>query len=125
MGTRTGGRPVVRLLSRQELDNAVEDLFGVTTTDAELPLADVALTGLASPATDFLGATDFEKIDRLTWNAATQFVAKVQAGAGKCPDGAGVPACVDVLLTAQGRRVFRRPLTTTELDCYKRLLMEL
>lgn len=118
----TGGNPVVRLLSRDELQNTLEDLFGATVTDTDLPYGNVAVTSLASPPSDFVGASDFEKLDRITQNIAQEFVTKLQAGSGKCADAGGAtPACVGDVLGAQGRRLFRRPLTTAELDAYKAL----
>lgn len=115
----SGGRPVVRLLSREELKNTIQDLFGVAVADSELPYADIRLSTLASPASDFMGATDFERMDRLTYGVAQQFVAGLQAGPNRCADKN--MACLDTLLSAHGRRIFRRPIDSVELKTYKGL----
>ncbi len=66
-----------------------------------------------------MGATDFEKVDRLTYGTAQHFVTKLQAGSSRCAQGD--MACLDALLGGQGRRVFRRPLEVVELKAYKEL----
>lgn len=116
-----GGRPVVRLLSQVELANTLEDLFGITVSEAELPYGGVTVTALASPPGDFIGATDFEKLDRLTERAAGQLVARLQGGAGRCPESGDASACVTGVLQAQGRRIFRRPLAAAELASYLKI----
>jgi hypothetical protein len=120
-GASTAGRPVVRLLSRTELANTLEDLFGVTVGEAELPYAGVVVGAFASPPSDFVGSTDFEKLERVTERVADQLVAKHQGGAGRCPETGDATACVTGVLQAQGRRIFRRPLSTAEVSSYLKL----
>jgi hypothetical protein len=120
-GASSGGRPVVRLLSQTELANTLEDLFGAAFTEADLPYGGVAVTTFASPPGDFVGSSDFEKLERLTERVAGQFVSKHQGTAGKCPETGDASACVKGVLEAQGRRIFRRPLGAAELAAYTKL----
>jgi len=120
-GATTGGRSIVRLLSQEEFSNSLEDLFGASFTKAELPYGGLAVTTFASPPEDFVGTSDFEKLARITERVAGQVVAKHQAGAGKCAETGDATACVTGVLQAQGRRIFRRPLSPAELTSYTKL----
>lgn len=111
----------MRLLSQTELANTLEDLFGVTFTEAELPYGGVGITTFASPHEDFVGSSDFEKLERITDRVAEQVVAEHQASGGKCAETGDAGGCATAVLRAQGRRLFRRPLTAAELGAYTKV----
>jgi hypothetical protein len=117
-----GGPASLRLLSRTELRNTLQDTLGVPITgNVDLVLGDSAATGFADPATDYIGGNDFQALDDLLAAVADQVVTRLQGSAGACRDGAGVPACVDTFVSGLGRKLFRRPMTPAELGRYRNL----
>lgn len=119
--TQTGdalrvGRTRLRRLTRTELDHTVRDLLNVTDNPASALTPDEYVGPFASnaisPVTDLIITQHHEIAVRIA--AAT--VARADEVAG-C-ELAGGEACVRSFVSRFGRRAFRRPLTTGEVDAY-------
>ncbi len=115
------GAPVVRLLGREELRNTLQDSLGLEVPLADLPLAALEPTLLASPPSDFMGLSDLTRWVDLTASLAQKFVA-AQLSASPCAEQPGAVApCVQALLASTAKRAFRRPVGGDELAAYSEL----
>jgi hypothetical protein len=105
----------MRLLTRVEYDNTIFDLLGDNSHPAAaFPTEDAANTGFAQ----------VQKLDEVNVNAylkAAELIAEKAATdlktfMGCDPAGANELACVKSFVTTFGRKAYRRPLTTSEVD---------
>jgi hypothetical protein len=119
--TQTGdalrvGRTRLRRLTRTELDHTVRDLLNVTDNPASALTPDEHVGPFASnaisPVTDLIITQHQEIAVRI----AAASVARADEIAG-CELASG-EACVRSFVTGFGRRAFRRPLETSEVNAY-------
>lgn len=112
-------------LTERQYQNALRDLLGVDLTFPELK-AEQSAGGLAAIAAGTTTASG-QEVERYELVAASA-VAKVfetdkarQALVSCAKGGAPDAACTKTFLTDFGRKAFRRPLTTSEVDRYVKL----
>lgn len=111
------GRTRLRRLTRSQLDHTVRDLLNVTDNPATAALTPDEQVGpfasnAISPATDLIIAQHHEIAVRI----AEASMARANEVAG-CTLSEG-ESCVRSFVTSFGRRAFRRPLITAEVDAY-------
>ena len=113
------GRTRLRRLTRSQFDHTVRDLLNVTDNPASAITPDEQVGPFASnaisPVTDLIVAQHQEIAARI----ATSVLARATDIAG-C-DLASGESCVRSFVTSFGRRAYRRPLETSEIDGYVEL----
>lgn len=109
----TGPMPL-RRLSRSEYDNTLRDLLNVTNQPGSaLPSDAFAAGGYVSPS-------PIGKLEAQRFADAAEAVAKAVdvSKLVDCAPATGDEACAQRFVTAFGRRAYRRPLQTSEVDGY-------
>ncbi|MCH9685472.1 MAG: DUF1592 domain-containing protein [Deltaproteobacteria bacterium] len=115
-GPAVGASPL-RRLTRFEYDNAVRDLLGDTTRPGEqLFSPDEHLGGFAANAVAPISKTQLDEYASAAEDLATTFVQSQLDQWIDCP--VTDTACAAGFVDAFGRRAFRRPLETDEVDDY-------
>jgi len=117
---------VARRLSRAELDNTVRDLLG----DDTAPTTRVLTEDLYSPydndyTTQSASGALIDSLEAMATDVAAHVVGdpKLRAQLVPCtPSGPGDSACFRQFVQSFGRRAFRRPLSSAEVDAYLSLL---
>ena len=115
----------LRLLTRAQLENSLRDLLGATTLGPTQQ--DTATHGFASVSASSVTLTDsgVEQVHTALRSLLGEIAAdptRRKALTGECtPAGADDEACFKRLITAFGRRAWRRPLAVEEIDRYTRL----
>jgi hypothetical protein len=125
-----GGRPVgspvasasvARRLSRAEIDATVRDLLGDTTNPASRFLAEDEYTPFDN---DYTRQTASAALIDSVEATADDIAARVLTAANRSrivtctPTGAGDAVCFRQVIETVGRRLFRRPLSETEITAY-------
>jgi hypothetical protein len=120
-GTSALGRPLLRRLTRGELQNTLDDIFPQVKGKwaVKFPDAESSLGLDNDPALLTVGGQVAEQLLDTANNLATALtadgtLAQVLPCAGTTPDR----ACAQTFLTQFGLRLFRRPLTQADQDRY-------
>jgi hypothetical protein len=114
-------RTPLRRLTRVQYNNSLHDLLGVSGDFAQGFDPDEVPAGFASNLTATASAAQLDQYQQ----AAEQAAARAIAGGGLArlvpcaPPNGTAAACVDQFVSTFGRRAFRRPLATDEVDRYK------
>ncbi len=113
----------LRLLLSRQYTNAVRDLLGPEAAAAASPPADTALNGFEAIAAAQVALSDsaidaYEKSARKVAAAAMQNPAHIASLLGCVPSGVNDTACHRTFVTRFGHQIWRRPLTTVEVDLY-------
>jgi hypothetical protein len=113
----------LRLLLARQYRNAIRDLLGQAAADATNPPVDTALNGFEAIAAAQNALNDsavdlYEKSARAAAAEAIEDQARIAGYLGCAPTGPDDAACLRQFVTNFGRMVWRRALTTEELDLY-------
>ena len=121
------GPQQVKLLSRQEIQNSLEALLGITETLTDGLPSDFEYAGFSNQKNGVATQAHVQAYFDLALDAAAR--ARVASFAGiadlsaSCATGSGdAVACQNELLDGLGRRLFRRPLTADERADFAELL---
>jgi hypothetical protein len=112
---------VGRRLSRAELDNVVRDLLGDTTRPASKVLVEDEFSPFDNDYTlQRASAALIDTLEAFAEDVAARALSPTnRARVVPCtPSGADDTACFEQTVEALGRRFFRRPLTSAELEPY-------
>jgi hypothetical protein len=114
------GTPTLRLLTRGELVNTLNDIFPTLSGQwsSSLPASDVSAFGFDNDSSTTVGKQLAGGILDTAQSLATAFTGSALAGLLPCSQSAANRTCADQFLTQYGPRLFRRPLTTAEHDHY-------
>ena len=114
------GSPVLRLLTRGELQNSLSDAFPEVKGqwNASLPSNNVTDLGFDNDQSATVGAQLAGSILDTAKNVATAVTGNALANLLPCASSAGDRKCAETFLAKYGQRLFRRPLTTAEHDKY-------
>ncbi len=121
----TGSSGGLRLLSRVEYDNSIRDLLGDVTSPASAKLHEEKITADV-PFDNFIADQNIDgphlvALDGLAEEVAARALAnpKTRAALVPCaPTGPSDAACLKTMISAFGRRAFRRPLTPDDVTRY-------
>ncbi len=113
----------LRLLLGRQYQNTIRDLLGDAAAELAGPPKDTALNGFEAIAASQISLTDsaveaYEKSARSVASAAMQDTARIAAYLGCEPTGPDDEACHRQFVTTFGRLIWRRALTTEEIDLY-------
>jgi len=114
------GAPVLRLLTREELGNTLDDIFPGIEGQWEnaLPANRVSEAGFDNAATVVVGNQTAEKLLQTAESVADAVTGPALANLLPCASSSPDGDCAATFVETFGRRLFRRPLTEAELDRY-------
>lgn len=111
---------MLRRLTRAQFHNAIFDVFGVDVDVSDLDSdsweGNFASIGAASVVTSATGVEQYQSAVEAALGAVFSDSAKATKLLGCTPSSAANDSCVRGFLQALGRRAWRRPLDSTELD---------
>jgi len=113
----------LRLLLSRHYQNTIRDLLGEAAAGLAAPPTDTALNGFEAIAAAQVSLTDssveaYEKSARAVATEAIKDPARIATFLGCAPAGPDDAACHRQFVTNFGRMIWRRSLTTEELDLY-------
>ena len=114
------GQGTLRLLTVAQYHNSIRDIFGAAVTVPDLA-ADLSLGGFASIGASQVGMapTTQDKYAAAADSIAAQATnPNTRAALGCTPSGAQDANCASLIVQQLGRKIWRRPLTTTETQRY-------
>jgi hypothetical protein len=113
----------LRRLTVEQYRNTIADLLGVTDgiDPAALPADEAVADRYISNTTRPVQSADVERYAAAAETIARKVVASVAGLLGCDPAGAGEAACVGKFIESFGKRAYRRPLTTVELERARKL----
>jgi hypothetical protein len=113
-------RATLRRLTQAQYRNTILDLYGEGVTVSRPLEPDAVVDGFASigAAEASISPRGVEQYEALAYDLSEQLLAPArrEAVVGCAPTGAVDDLCARAALGRQGRRLWRRPLTTQELD---------
>ncbi|MBM3514093.1 MAG: DUF1592 domain-containing protein [Alphaproteobacteria bacterium] len=115
-------QPMLRRLTEDQYRNIISDVFGpqIIVAGEFAPILREGDLVAASAARATVSASSFEKLERLAHGIAAQVVdpdnRRLLIGCEPNSAGAADDQCVRQFLASVGRLLYRRPLTTGELD---------
>jgi hypothetical protein len=114
------GTPVLRLLTRGEIVNTLNDIFpGIATQwSSSLPAGTVSGFGFDNDAASTVGKQLAGAVMDTAQSLATVVTGTALAGFLPCAASTPDRSCAEQFLNQYGKRLFRRPLTTAEHDRY-------
>lgn len=114
------GSPLLRLLTRGELQNTLSDVFPEVKAQwsASLPAGSVTDLGFDNDQGSTVGTQLAGSILDAALSVATAVTGSALTNLLPCSTGAADHACAETFLKKYGQRLFRRPLTTPEHDKY-------
>ena len=114
------GSPLLRLLTRTELLNSLNDIFPEVKSQwqSSLPANQISDFGFDNAASSTLGGQLAEKLTDTALSLATAVVGSPLSSLLPCSTSAADHACAETFVNKYGRRLFRRPMTTAEHDWY-------
>jgi hypothetical protein len=121
-GATAYGPTGLHRLSRLEYDNAMSDLLGDTSRSGYAALPEDVNDPFDNDfSTQLVSGALIASAETLAAGAAARALADTarrDALIGCTPSGAGDRTCLETFVRSFGRRAFRRPLTTEEVDGY-------
>ncbi|MBK9258994.1 MAG: DUF1592 domain-containing protein [Polyangiaceae bacterium] len=120
------GPRVLRRLSREEYDATIKDLFGIESHWGHAFVPDIVIGGFDNNANALrVSPLLADQIARAAEEIATE-VMKNPASVLPCdPVAEGPVPCATKLIETVGKRAFRRPLATTDVDRYLALFQKI
>jgi hypothetical protein len=119
-GVEVPGRTPLRRLTRPQYNATIRDLLGLNENAAGDFAGDEDAGGFASNIVSPIGEQQVEQYHAAAESLAGKAVAAGLTRLAPCaPPKATAAACADEFVRAFGKRAFRRPLTTEEVDRYK------
>lgn len=116
----TGAR-VLRRLTRSEYDATIHDLFGIDSTYGTKFAADAIVNGFDNTAAQLaVSPLLADELREASEDIATKFMANPGSRL-PCSAQSGDATCASTFIDTFGKRAFRRPLTASEADRYKKL----
>lgn len=114
------GEPVLRLLTREEFTNTVNDIFPAIAGQWQnaLPANSVSHTGFDNSAGTVMGNQNAQKLLETAESVADAVTGTALANLLPCSTAAADAACATEFIASYGRRLFRRPLTAAEQERY-------
>ncbi len=114
------GAPILRLLTRGELTNTLNDIFPSVAGKwtSTLPAATVSAFGFDNDASGTVGSQLAQLLLDSATSLATAVTGSALANILPCSTSSPNHACAETFLNQYGKRLFRRPLTTAEHDRY-------
>lgn len=114
------GSPLLRLLTRSELQSSLSDAFPEVKSQwsASLPAGSVTDLGFDNDQGATVGTQLAGSILDAAQSVATAVTGSALANLLPCSTSAADHACAETFLKKYGQRLFRRPLTTAEHDKY-------
>jgi hypothetical protein len=109
-------------LTQSQLRNAIQDVLEVEFT-GPLP-TDISGGTFASLGASLVSSNDqdVEQYQAMAAQVADAVAAKQNGALSKCKPTAANDPCIETFLSTMGRSLFRRPLSTVELDAYRRVV---
>ena len=115
--TGPGGKTLLQRLSRDELNNSLKDILGITTDfTINIPGDDISVDGFSNNAGNLSYSTDYFEAVSKAVELAIISAQTSNANLFKCATGITDAACSQTLIQALGRKAYRRSLTTIERD---------
>ena len=113
----------LRLLLARHYQNAIRDLLGAPAAAVAAPPVDTAINGFEAIAAAQVALTDsavdlYEKSARAVATEAMKDPVRIAGLLGCQPTGPDDAACHRSFVTTFGRLIWRRPLTSEEIDRY-------
>lgn len=114
------GSPVLRLFTRFEFENTINDLFPASKGQwtNSLPANAVSAAGFDNDVANKPGDQFVSALTETAESVATSIVGAGLANLLPCSTSAADHACADTFVKKFGPRLFRRPLTQVEHDRY-------
>ncbi len=114
------GSPTLRLLTRNEMENSLSDVFPDLKQQwtGTLPSNTLSSYGFDNDASATVGKQLAGALVDTALSVATALTGASFSGLLPCSTSTADRACADQFLTKYGRRLFRRPLTQGEHDRY-------
>jgi hypothetical protein len=114
------GSPLLRLLTRGELQNTLGDVFPEVRAQwsGTLPASRVSAFGFDNDASGSVGKQLASALLETAEAVATAVTGTALGTILPCSTGAADRACAETFLTKYGKRLFRRPLTAAERTRY-------
>ena len=114
------GSPALRMLTRQELHNTLDDVFPEVAGQwqSTLPANQTSSAGFDNSISNSVGNQMAEKLLETAEAVATAITGSALNNLLSCATSAPDRACAEQFVNQYGQRLFRRPLTTTEVDRY-------
>jgi hypothetical protein len=112
------GSPTLRLLTRNELESTLGDIFPQVSGQwsDSLPAADLSAVGFDNDESRSVGKQFASGLLDTAQSVATAITGAALANVLPCSAAAANRACAEQFLVKYGRRLFRRPLTAAEHD---------
>jgi len=116
----TPGSPMLRLLTRTEVVNTLNDVFPEVKGQwsSSLPSSSISAHGFDNDGSAQVGNQLASAILDTATSLATALVGSPLANILPCSTGAADHACAQTFLAKYGQRLFRRPLTSDEQQSY-------
>jgi hypothetical protein len=114
------GPPALRMLTRQELHNTLNDVFPQIAGQwqSTLPSNQVSSAGFDNSVSNSVGNQMAEKLLETAEAVADAVIGNALATLLPCSTSSPDRACAEQFVNQYGTRLFRRPLTTTEVERY-------
>jgi len=114
------GAPMLRLLTRGEMVNTLNDIFPSVAGKwtSTLPAATVSSFGFDNDAHSAVGSQFAQLMLDTATSLATAVTGTALSGIMPCSQSSPNHACAETFLNQYGKRLFRRPITTAEHDRY-------
>jgi len=114
------GAPMLRLLTRGEMVNTLNDIFPSVAGKwtSTLPAATVSSFGFDNDAHSAVGSQFAQLMLDTATSLATAVTGTALSGILPCSQSSPNHACAETFLNQYGKRLFRRPITTAEHDRY-------
>lgn len=114
-GSVPAGKALIRKLSRQEIDNSIKDLLGLSASYTDsLPFDSTDKNGFSNNAENMQLDVDYlQAMMALTEKAVTEALNQTNSPFLQCPQGQNA-ACAKGLILGFAKKAFRRPIKTEE-----------
>ncbi len=114
------GAPVLRLLTRQEFDNTLDDVFPAAAGQwqSSLPANQISSAGFDNSASSTIGNQQAEKLFETAQSVADAVTGNALGTLLPCAASSPDRSCAEQFVTQYGQRLFRRPVTQAEKDRY-------
>jgi len=114
------GSPALRLLTRSELQNSLNDVFPEVKSQwtASLPANTISAVGFDNDQSATVGAQLASSVLDTATSVATAVTGSVLSNLLPCSSSSADHACAETFLNKYGQKLFRRPITSSEHDKY-------
>lgn len=114
------GSPSLRLLTRNELQNSLSDVFPEVKSQwsASLPSNTISAVGFDNDQSATVGAQLASSVLDTATSVATAVTGSVLSSLLPCSSSSADHACAETFLNKYGQKLFRRPVSSSEHDKY-------